>query len=100
MINVFIKVKDTGKSIITINRKEVVSSYEHMECGFNKNNGRVPSQKNTKNTRSEIIDPENEIRSPSNSVESQNTKPFESFLGGEKNLAFRNLVFFIFFCDR
>ena len=51
-------------------------------------------EKNTKNTTfRNIRDPENEIRSPSNFVETR----FAIFLGGEKNLVFRNVVFFVFF---
>ena len=37
IINDSLYVKDTGDSLIMMNRQKLVSSYEHMECGLNKN---------------------------------------------------------------
>ena len=41
IINKSLYIKDTEDSIITMTRQQLVSSYEHMECGANKNGAPV-----------------------------------------------------------
>lgn len=41
IINDSFYVKDTGDSIIIMNRQKLVASYEHMECGFDSNKNPV-----------------------------------------------------------